>query len=447
MSLEKFPKSFIAQLHQELGQKATALLSVLGDAAPVSIRYNPQKIWFEPQGQPVLWEPMGRYLKDRPKFTLEPWFHGGLYYVQEASSMMLGEVFRQLPLPSRSRRILDLCAAPGGKSTHLATLKNEEDLLVSNEVIRSRVAPLEENLTKWGAQNVVITHNDPADFHSLPHFFDLIVVDAPCSGEGLFRRDAAAVSEWSPEHVAFCASRQERILNDIWPVLAPGGFLVYSTCTFNKTENEQVVKAFTEQQNATFFELESEGLPLIVSDDVPVYRCLPSVMQGEGFTFSIIQKHADSEPAPVNISQRSSAWRLDASQNLVACKGWLQSSHEHLYTKGDMVRTWSHPDIIWISERLRVISAGIEVASKKGNEWKPMHGLAMSSLVKKDAFPHCELSLEEALMYLRREVLRREGLGKGYYLLTYESLPLGFAKSAGNRLNNHYPMNWRIRMR
>ncbi|MEO6758980.1 MAG: RsmB/NOP family class I SAM-dependent RNA methyltransferase, partial [Saprospiraceae bacterium] len=239
------PPPFERQMQVLLGAAWPNFAAALGTPAPVSIRLNPAKHLPEPllpTEAAVPWHPQGRYLAERPVFTLDPGFHAGGYYVQEASSMFLYEALRQTVDFSKKLNVLDLCAAPGGKSTLLADLVGPDSLLVANELIRSRVNSLRENLEKWGAPNVAVTSGEAGDFAGLEGFFDLIVADAPCSGEGLFRKDPAAMGEWSPAAVELCSLRQQRILSEVLPALAPGGILVYSTCTYNTAENEAQVE-------------------------------------------------------------------------------------------------------------------------------------------------------------------------------------------------------------
>lgn len=211
-----------------------------------SIRFNPSKNVYHQPGDhrlaPVPWTQNGYYLAQRPSFTFDPLFHAGVYYVQEASSMFLEQALRQTTDLSQPLKVLDLCASPGGKSTHLQSLLSPASLLVSNDVIRSRAHVLKDNIVKWGSLNVVVTNNDPADFSALENYFDVIVVDAPCSGSGLFRRDEDAIGEWSVNNVTLCTQRQQRILADAWPSLKRGGLLIYSTCSYSMEEDEDIVK-------------------------------------------------------------------------------------------------------------------------------------------------------------------------------------------------------------
>jgi len=237
MTQIQFPPAFEQRMRPHLDKSWEEFEQAHQQFPPVSIRFNPKKAHSPIDLTIIPWTSHGYYLGERPSFTLDPLFHAGSYYVQEASSMFLEQAFLQAVDRTKPINVLDLCAAPGGKSTHLLSLMNKESLLVTNEVIRSRASTLAENIQKWGYDNVAVTNNDPQDFKRLSGFFDVIVVDAPCSGEGLFRKDPGAMGQWSTDNVALCARRQQRILNDVWPALKEGGILIYSTCTYNELEN------------------------------------------------------------------------------------------------------------------------------------------------------------------------------------------------------------------
>ena len=255
----QLPPAFEQRMNTILKNEMEDFRHVLSTSAPTSIRWNPLKNNnFSKKELPVPWCAEGYYLSSRPSFTFDPLFHAGTYYVQEASSMFL-EVLVKHILPDRPVRVLDLCAAPGGKTTHLASLLSSGSLLVANEVIKARSNILQENLMKWGTSNVVVTNNDPADFHSLKGFFDIVLVDAPCSGEGMFRKDNAAISQWSESHVNLCAARQKRILAHAIELLAPDGCLIYSTCTFAPEENQHNVNWMVENGDFTSISINETG--------------------------------------------------------------------------------------------------------------------------------------------------------------------------------------------
>jgi 16S rRNA C967 or C1407 C5-methylase (RsmB/RsmF family) len=245
-----------------------------------SVRVNPAKLEIPvfPNFQPVSWSRYGWYLQSRPSFTFDPLFHAGCYYVQEASSMFLEQALKQCADVSKKLRVLDLCASPGGKSTHLQSLLSTDSLLVSNEVIRNRAAVLKQNIIKWGTANVVVTNNDPMHFGRLEGFFDVMVIDAPCSGSGLFRRDETAIQEWSPDNVQLCYGRQQRILSDAMPALKEGGILIYSTCSYSRLEDEQIMDWLVEEWGMESLSLQLQEDWNIVTSETPLatgYRFYP----------------------------------------------------------------------------------------------------------------------------------------------------------------------------
>jgi 16S rRNA C967 or C1407 C5-methylase (RsmB/RsmF family) len=253
----QLPELFVQRMTSRLGGNSQAFFRSLEDPVPVSIRMNTRKPFDGFEGmESVPWCASGFYLKQRHVFTLDPFFHAGCYYVQEASSMFIERAYRNHGDLQRSLRVLDLCAAPGGKSTHLLSLLPEDSLLVSNEPIPSRNAILRDNLSKWGYENVVVTQNEPGDFKRLTGFFDMILVDAPCSGEGLFRKNHEAVREWSESNLSMCSTRQHSILEDVLPSLKPGGLLIYSTCTYNDSENDDICEILVKGGSMDPLELE-----------------------------------------------------------------------------------------------------------------------------------------------------------------------------------------------
>ena len=319
----ELPASFIDYTRALLGDEEYDKLAVaLQQEPPVSIRLNQLKINHSLSDK-VPWSSEGFYLEERLTFTFDPLFHAGCYYVQEASSMFVEQVLRQYI--TGPVKMLDLCAAPGGKSTHARSVLPEGSLLVANEVIRNRSQILAENLTKWGHPDVVVTNNDPADFSALLSFFDVILTDVPCSGEGMFRKDPVAVEEWSPENVEICWQRQRRIIADIWDALKPGGILIYSTCTFNTKEDEE---------NARWIQQEYGGEPLTVQvqenwnitgdllsdkgdhskSSIPVYHFFPHKTKGEGFFLVAFRKPETEEEIPVSSSAKEKTLRAEVQR-------------------------------------------------------------------------------------------------------------------------------------
>lgn len=413
----------------------------------VSVRYNVPKMLADNALRPVPWAANSRYLLSRPAFTADPLFHAGCYYVQEASSMFLEQGIGQYV--EGPVRALDLCAAPGGKSTHLLSLLPEGSMLVSNEPMPLRAQVLAENVTKWGNPASVVTRNMPSDFSSFRDFFDLIVVDAPCSGEGMFRKEPKAVEQWSVSNVNMCAERQKGILSDIWPSLRPGGLLVYSTCTFNSEENEQNVRWIAEELGAE---------PLVVDIDaswnitgsldgevLPVYRFIPGRTEGEGFFLAVLRKNGDAA-----LSQpRQQRWQPVPEKLRREVEGWVNNPGSFNFVQnGDVVTAMPKAHtaaMVALQQKLCILHCGLPLASVKNNKLLPMHSLAMSTSLRREAFPFVELELEQALAYLHREALLLQSSPVGYLLVTYRGVPLGFVKNIGNRANNLYPAEWRIR--
>ena len=430
------PEAFIIHMKELLGNDWAVFDRALNDESPISIRLNPNKINPAQLSETLLlsesipWATTGFYLNNRPSFTLDPLFHAGCYYVQEASSMYL-EYFVRNYFPIQAK-VLDLCAAPGGKSTHLSSLLSKESLLVANEVIRSRANVLSENMIKWGNPNTMVTCNDPAEIgRSLPDFFDAIVADLPCSGEGMFRKDPTAIVEWSENNIRLCAKRQRRIAADIWPALIPGGILIYSTCTYNREENEENLDWICNELGAEPLE--------------EPRRLMPHQMKGEGFFIAGIRKKEKGERYKVkskkNFTLHPSPFTLYlSSPNEFTCisdnTGWIAVPSIHF------------PDYLQLKSKLRILSAGVALGELKGSDRIPAHSLAMSTALSEPGFPRWEVDKETALNYLRKEILTNipQELPKGYLLITYKTHPLGFVKNIGTRMNNLYPREWRIRM-
>ncbi|MDR0694469.1 MAG: rRNA cytosine-C5-methyltransferase [Prevotellaceae bacterium] len=442
------PLPFIQSLQNLLGAEAGDLLDALQQAAPVSIRYNREKT---ASGKfagetPVNWCPDGVYLAERPAFTLDPLWHGGAYYIQEASSMFLAQLAPVVQSLGSRCRILDLCAAPGGKATLLAGLLPPGGLLVANEIIRSRAAVLLENLAKWGSPNVVVTCNDPQSFGTLAGAFDVLVIDAPCSGEGMFRKDAAAIKEWSPAHVRLCAGRQRRIVSGAWNALREGGLLVYSTCTFNRDENDANVQWIQDALGAVRVPLPLHPAWGIVESGAG-YRFYPHRVQGEGFFISVLRKTTPSRPVRRRAGEK--AIRRTALKAATPVEKWLSGKFV-FESRNNFIHALplSQQDFIaQLSQQLHVLQAGVAVGEQKGATIIPAAALALSTALQPRAFPKVEVDIPTVLHFLRRDTIKLDFAGKDFVLLTCNRLPLGFVRHLGHRTNNLYPAAWRIRMR
>ncbi|WP_291527786.1 methyltransferase RsmF C-terminal domain-like protein [Bacteroides sp. UBA939] len=457
----ELPVSFADRTRSLLGdEEYNKLIDALNGEQPVSIRLNEAKLphvsaaLLRSCSERVLWASAGFYLDRRLTFTFDPLFHAGCYYVQEASSMFVEQALRRY-VGEAPVMMLDLCAAPGGKSTHARSILPEGSLLVANEVIRNRSQVLAENLTKWGNPGVVVTNNDPADFSGLESFFDLILTDVPCSGEGMFRKDPVARSEWSLENVEICRQRQRRILTDVWPSLKPGGLLIYSTCTYNTEENEENIRWIRDEFGAEILPLNvPEEWNIIMGADFPVYRFLPHRTKGEGFFLSVLRKPETDIPEtrrrPVSTQGKKKPAPVVSKEQLAAARGWLLSADDYeLSVNGTNISAFPKESISALSalqQSLRIIQAGIPLGEIKGKDLIPEHALAMSNALRREAFPHEDVSYEQAVAYLRKEaIVLAADSPRGYVLLTYKDVPLGFVKNVGNRANNLYPQEWRIR--
>ena len=445
MELDKlFVERTSALFGQERYERFAAALST---EPVVSVRYNSAKMCADSSLDRVPWNSEGYYLSERPSFTADPRFHAGCYYVQEASSMFLERVLQQYV--AGPVRALDLCAAPGGKSTNMLSVLPVGSLLVSNEIMPQRAQVLAENVIKWGRPSAVVTRNDSADFAPFGNFFDLIVVDAPCSGEGMFRKDSYAVEQWSLSVVEQCVKRQREILSNIWSSLRPGGLLVYSTCTFNREENEDCIAWIAAELGAEPLTVDIDpawGVTgSLVGNGLPVYRFLPGYTAGEGFFLAVLRKDGDAPLATPRIQR----WQQPVAKVKAELEKWLTSPAAFDFVlQGERVVAMpkEHTSVMLaLQQKLRVLHSGIPLAELKNNKLLPLHSLAMSTELCRSSFAVVELEREQALAYLHREAISLLGAPLGYLLLTYGDVPLGFVKNIGNRANNMYPAEWRIR--
>ncbi len=503
----KLPEDFKTYTKELMGDKLYQQLEhgILEEESPTSIRINPFKsknrFYSEKETKtsdrsesadkqealaPIPWCPQtGRYLESRPSFTFDPLLHAGMYYVQEASSMFVDLVIRQLV--HEPVMMLDLCAAPGGKSTCLRAALPEGSLLFSNEPMRTRSQILAENIQKFGHPDMIVTNNYPRNYKKSKLQFDVILTDVPCSGEGMFRKDEGAISEWSLQNVDNCWKLQREIVSDIWHCLKPGGILIYSTCTFNAHEDEENVTWIAEELGADFIPLNissewnitgnlidkttGETAPNAVdasNQEHPVYRFLPGKSKGEGLFLAVLRKHGDEEMLLANnATNDSKRKKKDKNKDKGKAKGnrgkgtdmptdWLLSPNEE--NKEGCYETATDGDNLYAiptrwksiydtaTKSLKVIHAGIQLGTTKGKDLIPAQSLALSTVLNRKAFPGVELSYEDAIRYLRKEaVYLPEGTPKGYVLITYRQVPLGWEKNIGNRANNLYPQEWKIK--
>lgn len=451
--MKQLPDEFCDMLRGlcRLEPRVDGLLDSLSrDVPTVAVRVNPRKLHpdvVDVNGAiPVGWWQGGVYLPQRPVFTLDPALHQGRYYVQDPSSMYIGHVIRQLTGDNdRPLAYLDACAAPGGKATTAIDALPDGSLVVANEYDFRRAEILNENVAKWGYPGVIITRGDTSRFLKTGAVFDIIAADVPCSGEGMMRKDDDAVAQWSTGLVKQCATLQRRIVHNLWGALKPGGYFIYSTCTFNREENEVVVEELIDTYGAESISIGAirdfpEILPAIGNRELFAARFMPHMTRGEGLFISVLRK-----PGILTATKSS---RLSKPPRLpFKLPEWFPANLTPMIC-GDVLyglpQLWQ--DFAGVLNRhLDVVRQGVEVAIVKGRDVIPAHGLAMLS-EPEIKVQRVELSHEQALNYLRREALTvSAGAPRGFVLATYQSVPLGWIKNLGNRANNLYPQNWRIR--
>lgn len=442
MSNPALPLAFTQRMQQQLAAEYDAFSTTLQGEPITSIRLNlfkPVSI-FDSEEQ-VKWATAGRYLPQRPAFIFEPLFHAGTYYVQEASSMFIEQAWNKIPKGDKPLKVLDMCAAPGGKSTHLLSLINNNGLLVSNEVISNRNKILQQNISKWGVANAVVTQNKPEDFSKLDNYFDVVLVDAPCSGEGLFRKDKEAVTEWSEKNVEMCSIRQQDILQHAITTLKPGGYLIYSTCTYAQLENDNNI-AWMQEQNM-------QVIPLI---DVVGDTCIqatpyglqfyPHKVKGEGFYIALLQKPQTGYTHSV---PKSKLPKQDSFSEIA--KRFFKNPAEFILSeKKEQVyafpTAWAD-DMFYLMQQLYVRQAGIPMGEVKGKDFIPTQELALSIDLNPN-LPTVQLGKDKALTFLKSETFKPETELRGWCLAQYEGFNLGWMKVMDGRINNYYPKDWRI---
>ncbi len=394
----------------------------------------------------VPWCNNGVYLRDRPQFTFDPCLHQGLYYVQDASSMAISAVIDQITGDSPVA-YLDACAAPGGKTTCAISALPSGSVVVANEYDHRRSSILYENIAKWGAKDIVVSRGDTSRFTQLGQIFDIISVDAPCSGEGMMRKDIQAVEQWSPRLVESCVRLQREIISNVISCLNPGGHLIYSTCTFNRKENEENVDWMIKEFNLSPVNIEllssTEGIETGIDCDFPCYRFIPGKVDGEGLFLAVLKK--------------PETYDLDGSMDLrkikvdrTGCKeaeSWIRPDMDLWKVDNEIwAATSINADMIRsIASRLDTIAQGTHLATIKGKDIIPTHELALSEILNQESFVTEEITLDQAISFLHRDNINLStDTPRGFVLLTYGSIPLGFVKNIGNRSNNLLPKQWRI---
>ena len=460
----KLPSELLASLEGVAGFNKEAFVAVHEQSpSPTSIRFNTAKP-ATANRQPatgnaathdsrftianaVPWCSTGFYLSQRPSFTFDPLFHAGCYYVQEASSMFLEQALRQLLDLSQPLKVLDLCAAPGGKSTHIQSLISDESLLVSNEVIKPRSLVLTDNIIKWGCRNVFVSNNDPKAFQKLSGYFDVMVVDAPCSGSGLFRKDEEAISEWSLNNVALCSQRQQRILADALPCLKEDGLLVYSTCSYSAEEDEAIADWLVQEMGLENLSLNVDGFEGIVETVSPQtasrgYRFYPDKIKGEGFFLACFRKKQRESTGKMRTVKREA---VSTKEQKIVGEWMATEGFELLRFRENIIalRQVMLNDFAALQPLLNLQYAGIQVGEVIKEKLVPHHALAQSTVIKEDV-PFTDLSYDDAIRYLQRQELSVLPQTPGWQLARYEGHNIGWMNVLKTRVNNYYPKELRI---
>ncbi len=466
------PEGFVTMLTQlGLGDAVEAIAS---REPEVSVRVNARKGCHIDGDGGVPWCAEGVYLRERPTFALDPRWHQGRYYVQEGGSMFVSHVVKHLREGwAGPVAVLDACAAPGGKTTAVMDALPEGSLVVANEYVPARAAVLRENIVKWGYPAAIVTRGDTADIARMGETFDLVIADVPCSGEGMMRKDDEAVDQWSEGLVRECADRQWEIVSNLWRTLRLGGVMIYSTCTFNRQENELTVSRIISELGGESVvvpvdaewgitpALDADGRP---DDAIHAYRFVPGRTRGEGLFLSVIRKVADAD-ASDDYGVR--AMRVKPSRDRGKDKGkgakaqpvptrqlveWLDPSRQFtIYAEGDRVSAfpaeWAGV-LAEVRRHVDVIHEGIHLGTVKGRDIVPAHGLVMSSAFNKSAFPLVDIDTDTALRYLRGESpALPDGTPRGHVVLNYDGSPLGLVKNLGPRSNSLYPAPWRLKIK
>ena len=446
------PEKFVERVCREMGaDEGEALCRALNGETPTSIRLNPRKPFAQLEGRSVPWNKYGRYLDVRPSFTLDCGFNAGTYYVQEAGSQFVGHILEGVDL--EGARLLDMCAAPGGKTTLYSTLVGESGLVVANEIVRNRAAVLADNVRKWGVGNVVVTNNEPRHIAAFEEWFDVVAVDAPCSGEGMFRKDEQARSEWSEGNVRMCAARQAEILDEAWQSLAGGGLLIYSTCTFNADENEGTIRAFAERvgdeiEAAELVECPEEWGVVCGREGVwQTFRFYPHRTESEGF-FAAVARKVPTGARRVTPKPRRKIMNDLGGKAREELSRWVENPKAMRFA--EVAETCYgyysevYEDVKHLAESLSVIYSGVAMGRIFGSTLKPDAALAFFVGLEKDAVARATLERDEALQYLRKQEVPAERFREGMNLVECEGCALGFAKRIGNRCNNLFPNSLRI---
>ena len=448
------PVAFKERMRKQLGEEdAEALFLALDTVSPIAVRLNPYKcgeegVWSD--GEQVAWSRNGRTLKERPSFTLDTAFHAGAYYVQEAASQFIDYVIANEEL--QGKRVLDMCAAPGGKTTIYSIAVGEDGLVVANEYVRSRANVLADNVRKWGLGNVLVVNNAPEHIAQFEGWFDLVAVDAPCSGEGMFRKEEVAREDWSEDAVRMCAMRQLSIVRDAWQSLKDGGLFIYSTCTFNGEEDEGLLRAFIEEQGEVFepsANIDIDESWGIVKGEVgafQTFRFFPHKTDSEGLFVAVARK-SESTTQRTPKARKKVMQEVDKTSRKELAK-WLHKADEFTFAMvADTIYCYRNEQfkaVQSLSEGLTAIYSGVAMGQIFKGKLKPDWALSQFVGLDRNAVAIEELDEARALDYLRKHDIAVGNMEEGMNLVTHNGRALGFAKRVGQRCNNLYPNSLKI---
>ena len=452
--MRALPVAFTERMRKQLGaEEAERLFEALDSVSPVAVRLNPAKcgdegVWSD--GEAIAWSKNGRKLKERPSFTLDTAFHAGAYYVQEAASQFIDYIVSQEDL--QGKRVLDMCSAPGGKTTIYSTAVGEDGLVVANEYVRSRANILADNVRKWGMGNVLVTNNAPEHIAQFEGWFDLVAVDAPCSGEGMFRKEEVAREDWSEEAVKMCAARQLSIVREAWQSLKDGGLFIYSTCTFNEDEDEGLLRAFIEEVGEVFepsqrVEIEETwGVVRGEVGDFQTFRFFPHKTDSEGLFVAVARK---AEPTTQRTPKARKRVMQEVDKNSrKELMRYLQQPDNYTFAMvADTIyayRTEQFKAVQALSEGLTAICSGVAMGQIFKGKLKPDWALSQYVGFERKSVAVEEVDESRALDYLRKKDIAVGNMAEGINLITHKGRALGFAKRVGVRCNNLYPNSLKI---
>ena len=448
------PVAFKERMTKQLGaEEAECLFSALDSASPVAVRLNPAKcgeegVWSD--GEAIAWSKNGRKLKERPSFTLDTAFHAGAYYVQEAASQFIDYVVAQEEL--QGKRVLDMCSAPGGKTTIYSTAVGRDGLVVANEYVRQRANVLADNVRKWGMGNVLVTNNAPEHIAQFEGWFDLVAVDAPCSGEGMFRKEEVAREDWSEDAVKMCAARQLSIVREAWQSLKDGGLFIYSTCTFNEDEDEGLLRAFMAEVGDVFVpsqRIEIDESWGVVKGEVgafQTFRFFPHKTDSEGLFVAVARK-AEPTPQRTPKARKRVMQEVDKASRKELSRGLMDAESHSFALVADTIYAYSSEQfkaVQALSEGLTAIYSGVAMGQIFKGKLKPDWALSQYVGVERKATAVVELDEATALDYLRKKDIAVGDMAEGMNLVTHRGRALGYAKKIGARCNNLYPNSLKI---